>query len=355
MPDYAAFAGIPRVPPPVNDPTGATSLARPSGRRSRRGSRRWRASASRFRSSSAARRSAPDGCTQAVMPHDHAHVLADWHGAESEHVLRAIAAAAEARREWASWAWHERAAVFLRAAELLATTWRATINAATMLGQSKTVFQAEIDAASELVDFWRFNPYYAQQLYEEQPLSPSGMWNALEYRPLEGFVYRGDAVQFHLDRRQPAHRAGADGQHRPVEAVGHGDLQQLLHHAPARGGRPAAWRHQLRARRPRAHFRDRAHLVGSRRRPLHRQHRRVQRHVEDGRQQHGRAIATTRASSARRAARTSSWRIPRPTPRRWPWRSCAAASSSRGRSARRPAASTCRRRCGPTSAIAPSR
>ena len=79
--------------------------------------------------------------------------------------------------------------MFLRAAELLATTWRATINAATMLGQSKTVFQAEIDAASELVDFWRFNPHYAQELYEEQPISPSGMWNALEYRPLEGFVY----------------------------------------------------------------------------------------------------------------------------------------------------------------------
>jgi len=116
-------------------------------------------------------------------------VLADWHGAESEHVLRAIQAANEARREWASWAWHERAAVLIRAAELLATTWRATINAATMLGQSKTVFQAEIDAASEMVDFWRFNPFYAQQIYEEQPISPSGMWNQVEYRPLEGFVY----------------------------------------------------------------------------------------------------------------------------------------------------------------------
>jgi len=124
-----------------------------------------------------------------VMPHNHRHVLGQWHAADAEHVQQAIAAAAEASREWASWAWHERAAVLLRAAELLTTTWRATINAATMLGQSKNVFQAEIDAASEMVDFWRFNPFFAQQIYEDQPISSHTMWNALEYRPLEGFVY----------------------------------------------------------------------------------------------------------------------------------------------------------------------
>ena len=123
------------------------------------------------------------------MPHDHRHVLADWHAAGRSTCEQAIAAAAEAHREWASWAWQERAAVFLRAAELLTTTWRATLNAATMLGQSKTAFQAEIDAASELIDFWRFNPHYAQELYEEQPFSRHAMWNPLEYRPLEGFVY----------------------------------------------------------------------------------------------------------------------------------------------------------------------
>ena len=94
---------------------------------------------------------------KSVMPHDHQHVLAEYHMAGPEHVQQAIAAAAEARREWASWPWEDRAAVFLRAAELLATTWRSTINAATMLGQSKTAFQAEIDAASEMIDFWRFN------------------------------------------------------------------------------------------------------------------------------------------------------------------------------------------------------
>ena len=126
---------------------------------------------------------------QVVMPHNHRHVLGQWHAAGPEHVQQAIAAAADASREWAGWAWHERAAVLLRAAELLTTTWRATMNAATMLGQSKNAFQAEIDAAAEMVDFWRFNPYYAQQLYEEQTISSHMMWNALEYRPLEGFVY----------------------------------------------------------------------------------------------------------------------------------------------------------------------
>jgi 1-pyrroline-5-carboxylate dehydrogenase len=104
-------------------------------------------------------------------------------------VEAAISAAREAHREWSAWPWEERAAVFLKAAELLTTSWRATLTAATMLGQSKTVFQAEIDAACELIDFWRFNPHYAQELYAEQPLSDHTMWNQAEYRALEGFVY----------------------------------------------------------------------------------------------------------------------------------------------------------------------
>ncbi|MBI4886175.1 MAG: L-glutamate gamma-semialdehyde dehydrogenase [Acidobacteria bacterium] len=127
--------------------------------------------------------------SQAVMPHDHRHVLADWHRAEPAHVEQATAAAARAHRDWSAWPLEDRAAVFLRAAELLTTTWRATLNAATMLGQSKTVFQAEIDAAAELIDFWRFNPHSAQELYREQPVSSHAMWNRMEYRPLEGFVY----------------------------------------------------------------------------------------------------------------------------------------------------------------------
>ncbi|HKE83820.1 MAG TPA: L-glutamate gamma-semialdehyde dehydrogenase [Vicinamibacterales bacterium] len=126
---------------------------------------------------------------QSVMPHDHRHVLGEWHVADGAQVQQAIDAAMKASREWATWPFQDRAAVFLRAAELLTTTWRSTLNAATMLGQSKTVIQAEIDSASELIDFWRFNPHYAQELYGEQPLSSHVMWNRSEYRALEGFVY----------------------------------------------------------------------------------------------------------------------------------------------------------------------
>ncbi len=132
----------------------------------------------------------------AVMPHDHGHVLADWHKASPELVHKAIDAAAAAHREWASWPWEDRAAVFLKAAELLATTWRPTINSATMLGQSKTAHQSEIDAACELVDFWRFNVSYAQEIYDDQPLSDRGVWNQLDYRPLEGFVYAVSPFNF---------------------------------------------------------------------------------------------------------------------------------------------------------------
>ena len=124
-----------------------------------------------------------------VMPHRHGQVLATWHKAGRAEVERAIRAAAAAHREWSSWSFQQRAAVFLRAAELLATTWRQTLNAATMLNQSKTCHQAEIDSACELIDFYRFNVAYAQQIYEEQPLSDPGMWNRSEYRPLEGFIY----------------------------------------------------------------------------------------------------------------------------------------------------------------------
>lgn len=126
---------------------------------------------------------------EATMPHDHRHVLASYHLAGEAEVRQAIDAAREAQREWARWPWEDRLAVFLRAAELLSTRWRATLNAATMLGQSKTAHQAEIDSACELIDFWRFNVYFAQQLYTEQPLSGPGMWNRLDHRPLEGFVY----------------------------------------------------------------------------------------------------------------------------------------------------------------------
>jgi 1-pyrroline-5-carboxylate dehydrogenase len=124
-----------------------------------------------------------------VMPHKHGHVLGTWHKATPELVHKAVASALEARREWASWPFEDRAAVFLRAAELLTTSWRQTLNAATMLGQSKTAFQAEIDSASEMVDFFRFNAAFAQELLGEQPVSSHSFWNQIDYRPLEGFIY----------------------------------------------------------------------------------------------------------------------------------------------------------------------
>ena len=133
---------------------------------------------------------------QVVMPHDHRHVLGDWHRAKREDVERAIEAALAGRREWASWPWEDRAAVLLKAAELLTTSWRQTINAATMLGQSKTVFQSEIDAACEMIDFWRFNAAFAQELLAEQPLSDHTMWNQTDYRALEGFVFAVSPFNF---------------------------------------------------------------------------------------------------------------------------------------------------------------
>ncbi len=122
-------------------------------------------------------------------PHDHQHDLGIFHLAQKEHVDKAIKVALEARTKWADLAWEQRAAVFLKAAELIAGPYRSRINAATMIGQSKTIFQAEIDSACELIDFLRFNVEYMAQIYEEQPESSEGVWNRLEYRPLEGFVY----------------------------------------------------------------------------------------------------------------------------------------------------------------------
>jgi 1-pyrroline-5-carboxylate dehydrogenase len=189
VPSDYGFNGTRQVPPPVNEPVKAYAPGSPEKASLK----------ARLDSMAGERIEVPliiggrevttgDRAT-AVMPHDHGHVLADWHRASSEHVRMAIDAAAKARHEWARWPWEDRAAVFLKAAELLATSWRDTLNAATMLGQSKTVFQAEIDAACELIDFWRFNPHYAQELYAEQPLSSSAMWNQVDYRPLEGFVF----------------------------------------------------------------------------------------------------------------------------------------------------------------------
>ncbi|NHM01784.1 L-glutamate gamma-semialdehyde dehydrogenase [Flavobacterium difficile] len=124
-----------------------------------------------------------------TAPHDHQHIVGTYHLAEKSHVEKAIANALESRTKWANMAWEQRAAIFLKAAELIAGPYRAKINAATMIAQSKTIHQAEIDASCELIDFLRFNVEFMTQIYADQPTSNSDMWNRVEYRPLEGFVY----------------------------------------------------------------------------------------------------------------------------------------------------------------------
>jgi 1-pyrroline-5-carboxylate dehydrogenase len=196
MPDVAAVSAVRRVPTPVNEPVKQYAPGSPERAELK----------ARLDTMAKERIEIPiviggkeirtKTTNQAVMPFNHRHVLADWHVAEPKHVEQAIKAALDARREWSSWPLEDRAAVLLRAAELLSTSWRATLNAATMLGQAKTVFQAEIDSACELIDFWRFNVAYAQELYQEQPLNSPGVWNHLEYRPLEGFVYAVSPFNF---------------------------------------------------------------------------------------------------------------------------------------------------------------
>lgn len=124
-----------------------------------------------------------------VAPHNHQQVLAYYHEGDAQHVERAITAALNAKEAWAAMAWEHRLSIFLKAAELLAGPYRAKINAATMLGQSKNAYQAEIDSACEMIDFLRFNVQYATEIYQDQPRSSAGIWNRTEYRPLEGFVF----------------------------------------------------------------------------------------------------------------------------------------------------------------------
>ncbi|HEX6249935.1 MAG TPA: L-glutamate gamma-semialdehyde dehydrogenase [Gemmatimonadaceae bacterium] len=183
------FNGVRRVPEPVNEPVKSYAPGSPERAALKERLRTMAGERVEIPLVIGGERVRTGDTATAVMPHRHAHVLGDWHKARPADVERAIAASRAAANEWASWPWEDRAAVFLKAAELLATAWRPTLNAATMLGQSKTAFQAEIDAACELIDFWRFNVHFAQELYQQQPSSDHTMWNQLDYRPLEGFVY----------------------------------------------------------------------------------------------------------------------------------------------------------------------
>jgi 1-pyrroline-5-carboxylate dehydrogenase len=127
--------------------------------------------------------------TRLAPPHDHKHTLGYFHKSSKEHVTQAIDAALAAKEKWTNLSWEHRASIFLKAAELIAGPYRAKLNAATMLGQSKNAFQAEIDSACEIIDFLRFNVHYMTEIYHQQPNSAPGMWNRLEWRPLEGFIY----------------------------------------------------------------------------------------------------------------------------------------------------------------------
>jgi 1-pyrroline-5-carboxylate dehydrogenase len=181
--------GIFRTPPAVNEPIRSYTPGSPERTELRRRLDEIAAERISIPLVIGGKRVETDETFEAVMPHDRDHVLADVAKGSASDVERAIAAAREAHAGWAATPWYERVAVFLRAAELLAGPWRATLNAATMLNQSKTAHQAEIDAACETIDFLRFNAEYLVRIYEEQPISSPGVWNRLEYRPLEGFVF----------------------------------------------------------------------------------------------------------------------------------------------------------------------
>jgi 1-pyrroline-5-carboxylate dehydrogenase len=181
--------GIFTVPVPRNEPILAYTPGSPERKTLRAQLDRMAGEVIEITPRTGGRRITTGRTAEAVMPHDHRHTLAVWHKAGASEVQRAIDAAGAANREWSRMPWQERAAIFLRAADLLAGPYRMTLNAATMLGQSKTAHQAEIDAACELIDFWRFNVAWAEEIYRQQPLSSPGAWNRLEHRALEGFVF----------------------------------------------------------------------------------------------------------------------------------------------------------------------
>jgi 1-pyrroline-5-carboxylate dehydrogenase len=181
--------GIFTVPVPRNEPVLAYAPGSDERRTLRAQLRRMAAESIEITPTIGGRKVKTGATAKAVVPHDHAHVLATWHKAGSKEVEAAIEAAQAAYPAWSRMPWHQRASIFLRAAELLAGPRRQTLNGATMLGQSKTVHQAEIDSACEMIDFFRFNVAYLEELYLRQPTSPPGVWNSMEHRPLEGFVF----------------------------------------------------------------------------------------------------------------------------------------------------------------------
>ena len=220
---------------------------------------------------------------ESVMPHRKEHVLADVHQGGAAEVEQAIAAAAEAWSEWSRTPWEERVAVFIRASELLAGPWRATLTAATMLNQSKTVHQAEIDAACELIDFWRFNADYLVRIYSEQPTSSPRRLEPHGVPAAGGLRVRCQPLQLHGHRRQPDGVAGVDGQHGRVEAGVDVGLLRVLPHAPVARGGTTRRRDQPRLRARCRDWQPCAREPGPRRHPLHGLDIGVPGHVAHGR------------------------------------------------------------------------
>ncbi|MEK7691566.1 MAG: aldehyde dehydrogenase family protein, partial [Bdellovibrionota bacterium] len=188
LPSGLCFDGVPSIAPPVNEPVRAYAP----------GDATRTSLKARLKSMAAECVDIPNfiggeevrtGDTRKVtMPHSHRETVAAFHLAGPTQLNQAVEAAARAKPSWEAFGWHERAAIFMKAADLLAGPWRDTINAATMLGQSKNIFQAEIDAACEMADFFRFNAHFYQRIVAEQPISSAGVYNRVDHRPLEGFV-----------------------------------------------------------------------------------------------------------------------------------------------------------------------
>ena len=182
--------GFFKVPTPVNEPVGAYLPGSPERESLKHKVKELRSTEIEIPVIIGGKEIRTGSTAKAVVPHNHQHVLATYHKAGAAEVKMAVEAALKARKEWAATPWEHRVAVFLRMGELLAGPYRDLLNASTMLNQSKTAFQAEIDAACELIDFFRFNAYFASQIYGDQPMySPAGMWNRLQHRGLEGFIF----------------------------------------------------------------------------------------------------------------------------------------------------------------------
>ena len=181
--------GIYKVPVPVNEPVKSYAAGSPERKELQAMLKELRSQELDIPMYIGADEVRSGNRSRLAPPHDHKHTLGYFHKSDKSHVAQAIDAALAAKDQWAALSWEHRASIFLKAAELIAGPYRAKLNAATMLGQSKNAFQAEIDSACEIIDFLRFNVHYMTEIYADQPISSPGVWNRIEWRPLEGFVY----------------------------------------------------------------------------------------------------------------------------------------------------------------------